>query len=231
LSTSFCGLHFKKYKKFMNDNKNKSNTNSYGRSVRPEDAYTSPYTSDALKCKLEKFGERLKQARKKLGLSQKELGKKIGASPNTIYNYETGHLPKSQHLASFSYLLNCSIDWLLTGEEENLQLKPDTENSSHESQLHPLSKPHKPPVSELITKTIEVLESDTVYSDALSANIQAFNDAVKTEQKLRELQEKMEYKFSKFEERLNSLEAENRELKDKLADQGREGGGKAANEG
>jgi hypothetical protein len=27
------------------------------------------------------------------------------------------------------------------------------------------------------------------------------------------------------------LEAENRELKDKLADQGREGGGKAANEG
>ncbi|MGG8497937.1 helix-turn-helix domain-containing protein [Tenacibaculum sp. TC6] len=42
-------------------------------------------------------GEELKQNRKKLNLSQEELGKKLGLSKNTIYNYENGGvIPKSK---------------------------------------------------------------------------------------------------------------------------------------
>lgn len=63
------------------------------------------------------FGVRLKGRRQKYNLSQLELATKIGASKNTIQRYESGELPKGNYLIAIADVLECSIDWLLRGDD------------------------------------------------------------------------------------------------------------------
>lgn len=67
-----------------------------------------------------KFGEKLKDLRKKKGLTQSELAKEIGVSLRTIISYEKGNsYPKKReiyfHLATFFDVDN---NYLLTEDEE-----------------------------------------------------------------------------------------------------------------
>lgn len=60
-------------------------------------------------------GERIKQARKNAGLSQKELGKKLGISPVMISQYENGiRNPKLESLQKIADALNVLMSDLLT---------------------------------------------------------------------------------------------------------------------
>ena len=62
------------------------------------------------------FGERLFFARHKLGLSQEELGEKVGLSGHTIGRLERGRSTqiKNDALRSLARVLGVSVDWLLT---------------------------------------------------------------------------------------------------------------------
>lgn len=62
---------------------------------------------------------RLVKMRGALGMTQKQLGKKIGRSHNTIMNWEKGNTPFPKELASvFGDLLNVNPSWLLSGAGE-----------------------------------------------------------------------------------------------------------------
>ncbi len=65
----------------------------------------------------ENFSERLQKLREGAGMSQKQLASRIGVSLTTIQKYEKGQLPRSSHAIELAKVLNCSIDWLLTGKE------------------------------------------------------------------------------------------------------------------
>lgn len=67
----------------------------------------------------ENFFLRLKNLREAVGWSQKEFGKEIGVSSNTVQSWEKDTYPKGDALIRISELLNCSIDWLLTGEGDS----------------------------------------------------------------------------------------------------------------
>lgn len=58
---------------------------------------------------------RLKQAREKVGISQKEIADRIGVSTNTIQSWEKDTYPKGDALVLLSEILDCSTDWLLKG--------------------------------------------------------------------------------------------------------------------
>jgi transcriptional regulator with XRE-family HTH domain len=59
------------------------------------------------------FPARLKQARKKLALSQAELARLIGVGPGTVGHMETGHqAPTFDILCRLSVALEASLDWL-----------------------------------------------------------------------------------------------------------------------
>lgn len=64
-------------------------------------------------------GERIKSLRKKLGLTQSQLGEKLGVHANTISMYEKGNrnIP-TKTLKILSEIFNVSIDFLLNGEEK-----------------------------------------------------------------------------------------------------------------
>lgn len=63
------------------------------------------------------FSDRLRQARKRQGLTQEELGKKSGLSAYTIQRYEYGKLnPKKDTVAKLATALNLGYDYTKSGE-------------------------------------------------------------------------------------------------------------------
>jgi len=68
---------------------------------------------------MKKFGERIKQERTRLGLTQEELSKKIGVdSKSIISKWENGGVEDvyASNLFSLADVFNVSARWLLTGE-------------------------------------------------------------------------------------------------------------------
>ena len=65
------------------------------------------------------FGEKIRELRKKNGLSQAELGKKIGASVRTVAGWEIeNRYPKQRSLYSkLAEVLGCEVDYLLSEKE------------------------------------------------------------------------------------------------------------------
>ena len=86
----------------------------------------------------------------------------------------------------------------------------------------PQSSPEDWKMSDMLTKTAEVLESDSIYRTALASNINAFHQAVKSERLLARLEERVavlegrEDRWTKFEARMEDLEKENAEQKQRL---------------
>ena len=74
-------------------------------------------------------------------------------------------------------------------------------------------------MSDMVTKTIEVLESDTIYRTALASNINAFHQAVRSERTLAHMEKRLadlEAKADAMAKRMEELEKENQELKRRL---------------
>lgn len=59
------------------------------------------------------FAKRMKEAREKRGLKQKELAEEIGVTPQTVSAYEkTGKAPTMDNAVSIAKVLGVSLDWL-----------------------------------------------------------------------------------------------------------------------
>lgn len=63
------------------------------------------------------FTERLKELRLKKGLTQTELGEKVGVKQNTFTNWENGKRePSFENLIKLADLFEVSLDWLFGRE-------------------------------------------------------------------------------------------------------------------
>lgn len=82
--------------------------------------------------KNEQIGERIRTARLLKGLSQTELGEKLGVSFQAVSSWETGKfIPDSDHLPLLAKVLDLSLDALFTEEEKEWKLKPVNYDVSH----------------------------------------------------------------------------------------------------
>src|SRR4051794_7915534 len=63
-------------------------------------------------------GERIAQARLELGLSQRELGVRIGRSERSIQGYEAGYILPYGKLADLEQILQRPARWFLYGHAE-----------------------------------------------------------------------------------------------------------------
>lgn len=156
------------------------------------------------------IGTRLKTLRG--GLSQEEFSQHIGFNKNTIGNYERGErTPDVVFLKTICEKLNVSPDWLLWGQG------PMRRGETAPAAASPAPAQAPPPeedfkMVDMVTKTVEVLESDTIYRTALASNINAFHQAVRSERTLVRLEERME----QLEKRMEELASENAYLKQRL---------------
>ncbi|WP_370387517.1 helix-turn-helix domain-containing protein [Snodgrassella alvi] len=72
---------------------------------------------------VESFGDRLKQRRIELKLSQQELGKRAKVSQGTIAQLETGLTQSSARIIDLANALNVSPEWLLYGKNPPADFK------------------------------------------------------------------------------------------------------------
>lgn len=67
------------------------------------------------------LGENILKLRKKLGLSQEQLGEKVGVTRQTISNWELNETsPNPEQLKLLSKALKVSIDELLNNDVQNI---------------------------------------------------------------------------------------------------------------
>lgn len=72
------------------------------------------------------FGDRLADARQAVGLTQKDLARRLGVRLQTLEAWENDlSEPRANRLQMISGLLNVSLMWLLTGEGEGLTAPAD----------------------------------------------------------------------------------------------------------
>ncbi len=77
-------------------------------------------------------GDRIKAARQAKGLSQEQLGEKLGVSFQAVSTWEQGKfLPDAERLPELAKVLDLSLDSLLSEEEKNWELKPINYDVSH----------------------------------------------------------------------------------------------------
>ena len=69
------------------------------------------------------IGQRIAQKRKELGLSQEDLGERLGVSRQAIYKWESDQtLPEVEKLVRLSKLFFVTVGWLLGAEEDTSSL-------------------------------------------------------------------------------------------------------------
>ncbi|MTC71986.1 helix-turn-helix domain-containing protein [Providencia sp. wls1914] len=70
------------------------------------------------------ISSRVKSKRIQIGLTQSELAEKAGTTQQSIEQLEGGKTKRPRFLPELAAALNCSVDWLVSGKEENSNI-PD----------------------------------------------------------------------------------------------------------
>ncbi|WP_105215804.1 S24 family peptidase [Pseudoalteromonas sp. T1lg22] len=79
--------------------------------------------------------DRFKQARENAGLTQQQLGERVGVSQPSVMNIENGRTRRPRNLTDFARVLGVSADWLLYDDDaltpDNAARAPSVETSSN----------------------------------------------------------------------------------------------------
>jgi len=80
-----------------------------------------------MKSELETIGKRIRQIRKKSGLTQGGLGEKLGVGHTAVSDYENDNTnPSPDSLVKIAEIGNVTLDWLITGKELEKPATPTT---------------------------------------------------------------------------------------------------------
>ena len=80
------------------------------------------------------IGARIKEARKKAGLTQKQLSELLGVTPHTIWYWEAGKSkPTHAHLVELAFRCEASTDWLLCRDVVEAELLREADASLSEA--------------------------------------------------------------------------------------------------
>ncbi|MHB1016190.1 MAG: helix-turn-helix domain-containing protein [Desulfurivibrionaceae bacterium] len=156
------------------------------------------------------ISERLHMVLRVIGWNQSKLAKRTNSSKVQVSRWMNGKAtPTENSLRRISEATGCEFDWLVTGEgprfqetspyfgymskeemEADLQGQENAQWEMQEAESEDLDwdeedrhRARKQKISSLLTKTAAVLESNTIYCNALAATINAFYRAAKLEEK------------------------------------------------
>jgi len=111
-------------------------------------------------------GERLKQARQRIGLSQSDLGQQLGVAYQQIGRWEQNHsLPSSDTLARMAQILGCTADWLLELVEQPEERLTEQDLSEEERRFILMYRYGQLP--ELIRRLVTEMAERDVHKDSV----------------------------------------------------------------
>ena len=149
-----------------------------------------------------------------------DLANALGISPQSVYGVKNRQKIPDGWYAIIADKFDVSMDWLRTGEGEMRRgaAPAATERTAQQADAQGChiygnaSARRDVSIADMLTKTARVLESDTVYREALYSNIEAFHHGVTMDERLG----KMDAKFDQVMQRLDALESENQQLRQEL---------------
>ena len=101
-----------------------------------------------------RIGERIREARRRRGLSQEQLAEQLGLSFQAVSSWETGKfVPDSDHLPELAKALDLSLDALFAEGEKDWELKPINYDFEH---MHTFVRGRAQMLK--LTKTMQVLD-------------------------------------------------------------------------
>jgi len=123
-----------------------------------------------------------------------------------------------------------SMDWLRTGEGEMRRPSEQLPGrfprvnagqgaSAPEQDLAPISNDasrRNISIADMLAKTAKVLESDTVYREALYSNIEAFHHGVTMDERVNKMERQFSEAMASFQSQLDQLRDENQQLRHEL---------------
>ena len=71
-------------------------------------------------------------------------------------------------------------------------------------------------IADMLAKTAKVLESDTVYREALYSNIEAFHHGVTMDERVDKMEQQFSQAMASFQSQLDQLRDENQQLRHEL---------------
>ena len=182
------------------------------------------------------FRQRLKAALK--GESINSFAKRCGFAESGLRKYfKEDSLPGTDRLVIISEVAEVNIKWLATGDGP---MRPDDKGgipldssplnetcapaapAQRESTIENIQVPAEEfKISEMITKTVEVLESNSIYRTALASNINAFHHSINMIAQIERMEGamvRMEIEQQQTQSRTTVLEQQVAELLGELKD-------------
>lgn len=185
----------------------------------------------------QKFGLRVTELRKSRGLTQKQLADQLRVSITSVQNYESGRIPNGEILVRLAELLGCSPKWLIAGGDPGEvneggpfvitrgaspvpEMTGDsgiaTRRDEPQASIYN-DRPRKDvSIADLLAKTARVLESNTVYREALYSNIEAFHHGVVLDERVNKMEEQFGQALASLQEQLREIQAENKTIRHEL---------------
>ena len=113
-----------------------------------------------------KFNERLKELRKELGLTQRDVGKHLGVGRTTISEYESGKIvPKQDNLVKLASFLGVSVDYLTgVSDDKTFNYENDKNRKSINVDHHILACLSKINERKVNDPNIDIVYKDRVLS-------------------------------------------------------------------
>ncbi len=123
------------------------------------------------------FGERLKQRRKELGITQVQLAEKLNVTKGAVGNYEAGlSSPKAEILYKVFDVLECDANFLFQDEMKNLQKEKAPASNNAEVETNAIKLYEALLSSGLLTPGEDLTDSQLQILDAISILIAASFD-------------------------------------------------------
>ncbi len=158
---------------------------------------------------MELESEKIRLLRLSKGWKLKQFAEKTGISAASLSEIERGGGARPQNLKKIAEALGVEIDTLIKdGAQETKKYADRAEVAEKREQYNKGWEEggEGGKISELLTRAAEVLESPSIYRQALSANINAFHMAIRTEEKNLNLQAQIDHlksRLTTLEEKIN----------------------------
>ena len=89
---------------------------------------------DATEYQWKNIGDRIREVRSRMGLTQAQLAKQVGVSSQAVWSWEAGRVkPKHEHLEDLAFHCGVSTGWILGRDVVEAELLDEVSVSFHDA--------------------------------------------------------------------------------------------------
>ena len=89
---------------------------------------------DASEYQWKNIGDRIREVRSRMGLTQAQLAKQVGVSSQAVWSWEAGRVkPKHEHLEDLAFHCGVSTGWILGRDVVEAELLDEASVSFHDA--------------------------------------------------------------------------------------------------